>query len=221
MAEFVPSLRFHFLTPFYNFLFGILLPEKKLRDIIINIIETAKNDSLIELGCSTGGLTLPIAKKFPAARIYAVDVDKKALSILERKLNKLPQHKISLINVSASLLPFENKSNTTVVASLLFCNLIPDEKIKTLQEIKRILTNDGHLIIMDWGKPQTIFSAAGFKVLQWVGGHKTTDDLKQGKFKELLRNQGFTVAEMNYINTGFGTLYFYDAGPKLQSNQFE
>lgn len=215
MAEFVPSLRFHFLTPFYNFLFGILLPEKKLRDVIINIIETVKNDSLIELGCSTGGLTLPIAKKFPAARIYAVDVDKKALSILERKLNKLPQHRISLINVPASLLPFENKSNTTVVASLLFCNLIPDEKIKTLQEIKRILTNDGHLIIMDWGKPQTIFSAAGFKVLQWVGGHKTTDDLKQGKFKELLMNQGFTVSEKNYINTGFGTLYFYDARPEL------
>ena len=221
MAEFVPSLRFHFLTPFYNFLFGILLPEKKFRVVIIYIIEIVKNYSLIELGCSTGGLTLPIAKKFPAARIYAVDVDKKALSILERKLNKLPQHRISLINVPASLLPFENKSNTTVVASLLFCNLIPDEKIKTLQEIKRILTNDGHLIIMDWGKPQTIFSAAGFKVLQWVGGHKTTDDLKQGKFKGLLRNQGFTVAEKNYINTGFGTLYFYDAGPELQSNQFE
>ncbi|HRB40566.1 MAG TPA: hypothetical protein PKX86_07650, partial [Bacteroidia bacterium] len=78
MTDFVPSLRFHFLTPFYDFLFGILLPEKKLRNTIISIIETTNNDSLIELGCSTGGLTLPIAKRFSSSRIYAVDIDKKA-----------------------------------------------------------------------------------------------------------------------------------------------
>lgn len=50
---------------------------------------------------------------------------------------------------------------------------------------------------MDWGKPKTIFSAAGFKILQWVGGHKTTDDLKQGLFKVLVQNQGFTITEKN------------------------
>lgn len=218
MTDFVPSLRFHFLTPFYDFLFGILLPEKKLRNTIISIIETTNNDSLIELGCSTGGLTLPIAKKFSASRIYAVDVDKKALSILERKLNKIPQHNISLINASSSLLPLENKSVPTIITSLLFCNLLPDEKLKTLHEIKRILTDEGHLIIMDWGKPKTIFSAAGFKILQWVGGHKTTDDLKQGLFKVLVQNQEFTITEKKYINTGFGTLYFYDAMPDSKRN---
>jgi len=209
VTEFVPSLRFHFLTPFYDFLFGILLPEKKLRQTMIDMVEKLNPQNIIELGCSTGGLTLPLAKKFTTVPVYAVDADKKALSILERKLNKISQNKITLTHASSSLLPFENKSAHTVIASLLFCNLLPDEKLKTLHEINRILTNEGHLIIMDWGKPKTILSTIGFFILQTVGGRKTTDDLKKGIFTNLLKQNQFIIQKKESTTTLFGTLYFY------------
>lgn len=209
MTEFVPSLRFHFLTPFYDFLFGILLPEKKLRQTMIDMVEKLNPQNIIELGCSTGGLTLPLAKKFTTVPVYAVDADKKALSILERKLNKISQNKITLTHASSSLLPFENKSAHTVIASLLFCNLLPDEKLKTLHEINRILTHEGHLIIMDWGQPKTILSTVGFSILQTVGGRKTTDDLKKGIFTNLLKQNQFIIQKKESTTTLFGTLYFY------------
>lgn len=209
MTEFVPSLRFHFLTPFYDFLFGILLPEKKLRQTMIDMVEKLNPQNIIELGCSTGGLTLPLVKKFTTDPIYAVDADKRALSILERKLNKISQNKIMLIHASSSLLPFENKSAHTVITSLLFCNLLPDEKIKTLHEINRILTHEGHLIIMDWGQPKTILSTVGFSILQTVGGRKTTDDLKKGIFTNLLKQNQFIIQKKESTTTLFGTLYFY------------
>jgi len=209
VTEFVPSLRFHFLTPFYDFLFGILLPEKKLRQTMIDMVEKLNPQNIIELGCSTGGLTLPLAKKFTTVPIYAVDADKRALSILEGKLNKISQNKIMLIHASSSLLPFENKNAHTVISSLLFCNLLPDEKLKTLHEINRILTNEGHLLIMDWGNPKTILSTIGFFILQTVGGRKTTDDLKKGIFTNLLKQNQFIIQKKESTTTLFGTLYFY------------
>ncbi len=208
MAEFVPSLRFHFLTPYYDLLFKILLPEKKLRQTIIDLIDKSKTNEIVELGCSTGGLTLLLAKNFPERKIYAVDIDQHALCLLKEKIKDRLHKQIMLTHASSFALPFKNNTENTVVASLLFCNLTSENKQKSLLEIKRILCNGGQLVIMDWGAPKTTLSAIGFYILQTIGGRKTTNDLKKGILDELLKISGFTVCKKACKNTLFGTLYF-------------
>lgn len=209
MAEFVPSLRFHFLTPYYDLLFRILLPEKQLRQILIDLIDKAKSNEIVELGCSTGGLTLAIAKQFPDSTIHAVDIDQCALGLLKEKIKDSQFKQITLTHASSFALPFNNNTENIVVASLLFCNLTSENKQKSLFEIKRILRNGGQLVIMDWGAPMTTLSAMGFYILQTIGGRRTTNDLKKGILDELLKTSGFTVCEKTCKNTLFGTLYFY------------
>lgn len=210
VMKFNPSLYFDFLTPFYDSLFKLLLPRKKIRLTTLELLEKDSSENLVELGSGTGDLILEMAHKFPKASITAIDIDPKANEILKQKLRK---KSISQVNVQQAWsydLPFEGGSVDALFASLLFCNLPLDRKHSTLEEAKRVLNERGMLLIAEWGPPQTIIAKTGFLVLQAIGRSNITD-LRKGMLQIYLQEHGFSATASQYINTLFGTLYFYRA----------
>lgn len=209
MSDFVPSLGYHFLTPFYDFLFRLLLPEKKIRSALLQF-STFKNPSLIlEAGCGTGGLTIPLAEYFSQTTIDAIDKDDDALAILQSKINKKEIKNIHLQNSSSTMLPFDEGHFDAAYASLLFCNLSYDDKIKTIHELKRVLKDEGQLLIAEWSKPMTTLCKAGFTLLRLFDQPRHTDDLMENKLPQYLHSAGFTIDCRSQINTLAGTISFY------------
>jgi ubiquinone/menaquinone biosynthesis C-methylase UbiE len=98
-----------------------------------------------------------------------------------------------------------------VYASLLFCNLNEHEKHQTLLNVKRVLKPHGKFFIAEWGKPKTCWAKTGFQLLKWIGGSAHLKILDNGLFPDYLHRHNFLVHEKHFINTAFGTIYFYVA----------
>lgn len=213
--QFNPSLYFGFLTPFYDWLFRILLPRKKIRDNSVKLLDSTNSATIAELGSGTGDLTLQLALNFPQSSISAIDLDTKANAILNKKISKTSISNIKIIVASSDSIPFGDGTLSAIFASLLFCNLPLELKHQTLKEVRRVLKDDGKLLITEWGPPQSILAKTGFIVLQTIG-KSNIKDLKQGMLPFYLKENGFSVQQKDAVNTLFGTIYFYEAG-KLKS----
>ncbi len=211
MPSSIPSLRYHFLTPFYDFLFRVLLPAEKIRKTLLNTGTVAQHSTIVEIGCGTGSFTTMLAKKNSISEIIALDMDNKALSILKDKVSESGLKNIVLQKASATQLPFDDESIDVVYSSLLFCNLNYEDKLKTIVEAKRTLKNHAQFLIADWSRPLTFISKVGFTILEWVGGKANTEDMKKGMLKNYLKDAGFEVSVEQSINTLFGTIHFYKA----------
>lgn len=187
------------------------MPAGKIRKTLLEQEAVAKCPAILEIGCGTGDFTLLLAQKYYSSEITAVDMDEKALSILKDKMGQNKLRNIVLQQASATQLPFTDRSFDVVYSSLLFCNLSYDEKLKTIEEAKRVLKSTGQFLIADWSKPQTIIGKIGFIIMQWVGGKANTEDMKKGMLPYYLLDAGFVVKEFNNINTFFGTISYYQA----------
>jgi ubiquinone/menaquinone biosynthesis C-methylase UbiE len=208
---YTPALRFHFLTPFYDFLFRILLPENCIRHALLKLYEPEKGHTLLDAGCGTGKFTTLLASQFKDATIFAIDADPAALNILSQKTAKQKIYNLNIQRQSATALSFQNHTFDAAYTSLLFCNLNDNDKHKTLQEIKRVLKPNAKLLIAEWGKPKTFYGKAGFFVLRIFGGSANLHLINKGIFSSILGRHHFKVHEKQYVNTAFGTIYFYVA----------
>jgi len=97
---------------------GIKLDKRKGQNYLINndvlskIIqssELSKNDSVLEIGAGIGTLTIPLAKN--AAKVYAVEQDKKIAQVLKKRLRQMELDNVEVIVDDATQidLPHVNK----------------------------------------------------------------------------------------------------------------
>jgi len=101
-----------------------------------------------DLGCSSGYYTFALAECVgPEGRIYAVDLNAKAIRALEEKAHRLGYHNIEAHASSASDMNFiEDESVDFVLANGLLCNM-PDHRQLAVNEMKRILKPTGHAFL--------------------------------------------------------------------------
>ena len=151
--NYIPALKLHFLTPFYDIFLPILLPEKKLKEKILMTAHITKNDKILDFGCGTGNLMLMFLKHIEGVQIFGVDVDDKITGIAKRKLRE-NNLKAEILIYDGKNLPFPDEHFTVVVSTLVFHHLRPGQKIPALREIHRVLKKGGHIIIGDFGKPR-------------------------------------------------------------------
>ncbi len=206
---YIPALKYHFLTPFYDLIIRILMPEIKVKNQILEFAEIGNGEKLLDFGCGTGTSLIIGKKRFPETQFIGLDVDSAILAIAEQKIGK-QELDINLICSQNPELPFENNSSDKVISSWVFHHLTKDEKIRAFKEIKRILKPKGLFILADWGKPSNTFMCALFTIVQLFDNFETTQDGKSGKIPNLLKEAGFMhVEELKTTNTLFGTLYFW------------
>ena len=93
-----------------------------------------------DLGCSRGYFTLPLAELVgPEGKVYAVDLNRKCIRALEKKVEKSGYHNIESHASSAADLSFiEDSSVDFVLASGLLCSM-PHDRQLFVSEMKRIL----------------------------------------------------------------------------------
>ena len=121
-------------------------PEKILNEINL------KNDMIAaDFGCGSGGFTIPLAKKLEKGLVYAIDVQKEPLSALKnRSLD------YNLLNLKFIIGDIEKEKgsrlNDSSVDLILIINTLfqSDKKDAILKEAKRVLKNNGEVLIIDW-----------------------------------------------------------------------
>jgi ubiquinone/menaquinone biosynthesis C-methylase UbiE len=125
---------------------GFLNPQQILKNISLKEGMVA-----CDFGCGSGGWVIPLAKELKSGMVYGVDIIEDAISALNGKV--LSEH---LFNVKTIIGNVEKgvKMSDQYFDLILMTNLLfqIDDKYGVLDEAKRLLKNDGRILIVDWEK---------------------------------------------------------------------
>jgi acetyltransferase-like isoleucine patch superfamily enzyme len=98
------------------------------------------NDKILDIGCGEGIITGILAEKSPS--IIGCDYSLEALRIAKEKYRN-----ITFTYSNSTTLRFDSESFTKVVLSDVAEHLLPQQLLKTLKEISRVLEKDGILVL--------------------------------------------------------------------------
>jgi ubiquinone/menaquinone biosynthesis C-methylase UbiE len=208
--KYIPALSFDFLTPIYDPVVALTTREKVFKSELINQVALQPAQRILDLGCGTATLTVALKESYPEAEVFGLDGDAKILEIARRKADKAGAE-IKFETGLSYKMPYRDAYFDSVVSSLFFHHLTPENKRKTLDEVFRVLKPDGVLLVGDWGKPANFLMRIVSMPVQWLDG-ATTRDSFQGMLPKFMMSAGFReVVETGSFNSVFGTIRLHQA----------
>jgi SAM-dependent methyltransferase len=209
--EYIPALRYDWLTPLYDPLVRWTLRESTFKRHLVKQAGIDRGHRVLDLGCGTGTLALLIKSHYPKAEVFGLDADPKVLAVARAKAAEAGQI-VTLDHGMAFEVPYPDASFNRVISSLLFHHLTREKKERTLKEIFRVLRQGGELHVADWGKARNWPMRVAFLLVQMLDGFETTADNVNGLLLEMFRSAGFEeVQETIRYMTIVGPLSLYSA----------
>lgn len=210
-ARYVPALRFHWLTRFYDRVLRLTLPEERLKGLLVEQANPGEGHQVLDLGCGTATLTVMLKKAVPEATVVGLDGDPVVIRLAREKIARSGVS-VEVYEGMAFSPPFEAASFDRVVSSLMFHHLSATQKELTLRSILKLLKPGGELHILDWGQAQNFAMRVAFLVVQLLDGFDTTRDNVRGALVLMMQDAGFVdVEETRRSMSIVGTLSLYRA----------
>ena len=210
-TKYIPALRFKWLTPLYDFLINSTMPEKKIKQALIESANIPAGVKVLDFGCGTATLTIMVKEIYPEAKVTGIDVDRE---ILDRAIQKVKEKKLDifLLDYDGKQFPFQRNAFDRTVSCLVFHHLDTETKQKVLAEIFRVLNKDGQLHIADFGRSKSWVQRTLFNLIRGLDGFKSTDANAKGLLPKLISEAGFeNVTIKKRFKTVFGEVQIISA----------
>jgi ubiquinone/menaquinone biosynthesis C-methylase UbiE len=158
---------------------------------------------VLDLGCGTGTLTLQIKRFLPQIELFGLDGDPSVLQIARGKANAANLD-IRWEEGLAYDLPYPTASFDRVISCLMIHHMTAPNKLKTFQEVFRILKLGGEFHLLDFGKPTNF----GMRLISIpIARMEEAEDNIRGLLPEMLKAAGFIdITETRHFRTIFGEL---------------
>jgi ubiquinone/menaquinone biosynthesis C-methylase UbiE len=209
--QFLPALRFKALTPYFDAVVRVGLRERTFKARLLDQLEPARGDSVLDIGAGTGTLAIQIKERRPYARVTGLDADPEILAIARRKAADAGRE-VEFVEAFSNEMPFTDASFDTAVSTLFFHHLDAESKEKTFAEIVRVLAPGGELHVADYGKPPDPLQSALFLQVRAFDGFGVTAQNVRGELPAVMRAAGLDdVRSRGRLRTVFGTLELLSA----------
>jgi len=201
--RYVPAAGRAGLTRFYDLGVRVTMREKLWRPVIVEAVADRNPAVVVDVGCGTGALSIPVAARLPSARVVGVDGDPEVLDIARGKPGA---DAVEWTEGLAGSLPLKAGEADVLVTSLVLHHLPLQTKREMLSEAHRVLRPGGRLIVADWAAPQDVVASVGFALLQVLDGFATTNDNRRGLIPQLMVQAGFPEPRLlRRVRTALGT----------------
>ncbi|MBD2114058.1 MULTISPECIES: class I SAM-dependent methyltransferase [Cyanophyceae] len=107
-------------------------------------LDLNSHERILDLGCGTGTLIQRLLHLAPEIEIVGLDPSAEMLCVARQKLPKSVELRVG----SADNIPFPNESFDWVISTNAFHYF--RHPYQAIQDIKRVLKPNGHLVITDW-----------------------------------------------------------------------
>lgn len=87
---YIPALKHHWLTRFYDPLMEWGMREKKMKMKLIHQASIQPGERVMDLACGTGTLALLLQQSQPGVQVIGVDADPEILAIAKGKVKDHP-----------------------------------------------------------------------------------------------------------------------------------
>ncbi|KAA0956067.1 class I SAM-dependent methyltransferase [Planococcus sp. ANT_H30] len=209
---YIPALKYHWLTRFYDPLIEWGMQEKKMKMKLVNQASLQPGEQVMDLACGTGTLALLLQQSQPGIQVIGVDADPEILAIANSKMKENRANSILFEEGFSDQLPFSTNLFHHVFTSLFIHHLTLEKKKETFEEVRRVLKSGGQFHLLDFEKPQNGMMRAAFLPVQILDGFKTTSPHVKGIIPDLLKETEFAaIEETGQFSTILGTLRTYRA----------
>lgn len=202
--DYIPALSFRFLTPFYDFIQKYIVRDVRYKTLLIQQANIQAGHKVLDLGCGTGTLAIMVKESQPDADVFGLDADPDMLKVAKQKADE-KNASVTFDVGFTNQLPYPDNSFERVMSSIMIHHLKTPDKIKTAQEIFRVLKPNGELHIIDFGKPYTLYG----KILgPFLYKFEEANDNIAGDLPKIFCEPGLKTEIVSHFWTFFGDLAF-------------
>jgi ubiquinone/menaquinone biosynthesis C-methylase UbiE len=128
--------------------------ERILRDMTISLAGVKAGDSVLEVGCGTGTLTLAAKRKAgPFGKVFGIDIIPGMIELSKQKAAQANEQ-ITFQLGSIDDIPFPANHFDVVLCSFMIYHMSETTRRKGIAEIHRVLKPNGHLLVLDMVSPR-------------------------------------------------------------------
>jgi ubiquinone/menaquinone biosynthesis C-methylase UbiE len=141
----------------YDLLVNVLTlgQARRLRRMTVDLAELATGDSVLDVGCGTGAVTLPAKQRVgDTGEAAGIDPSPEMIEVARRKARRAGLEIDFRVGVIESL-PYPDETFDAVTSSLMMHHLPEPLQVEGLAEIMRVLKPGGRLLIADMRRPGT------------------------------------------------------------------
>jgi ubiquinone/menaquinone biosynthesis C-methylase UbiE len=183
--------------------------EDSLRRMTVNLAEVKQGDSVLEIGCATGSLTLAAKRQAgPTGSVFGIDIIPGMIDASRKKASEAGLDvTFQLCNISD--IPFPDEQFDVVMCSFMIFHMSEEVRNKGINEIFRVLKPQGRLLVLDIALPPSPVSR---KLLRLLVGFMIKHDLKE--LQPAMESTGFSqinIARARYRVMGLPILSFLRA----------
>jgi ubiquinone/menaquinone biosynthesis C-methylase UbiE len=188
----------------YDFLTNILTfgQAKRLRSMTIDSAGLKPGDSILDVGCGTGGVTIPAKQRVGASgKAAGIDPSPEMIAVAQHKAQRKGLEIDFRMGVIEAL-PYPDASFDVVTSSLMMHHLPEHLQAKGLAEIYRVLKPGGRLLIADMISPKV---SGHQRILTSIALHRGLES-GVGDYLSLMKTAGFSEAvqlERHFFVIGF------------------
>jgi ubiquinone/menaquinone biosynthesis C-methylase UbiE len=173
--------------------------EHILRRMTVELAGVKTGDTVLEVGCATGTLTLAAKQAAgPTGQVFGIDIIPGMIEASQRKAAQA-NAEITFKVGSIDSLPFPDNHFDEVMCSFMIFHMSDETRRKGIAEIQRALKAGGRLLLLDLALPPQPFQ-------RWIArkllGFSAEDDLR--KLIPLMEASGFS--DMEYGSAKFRIL---------------
>lgn len=221
-----PIRLFNEIAPTYdllNHLFSFNC-DRRWREISLRAIEIPPKANILDVCTGTADIAIRMAEKYRSVKIYGVDLSEEMLKVGRTKISRKKfDHNIELIKADALHLPFSDGTFDILYISFGLRNLV--DRKKGIQEMKRVLKENGQLVLLEFAPPQKslfgrLYRLYLSKIIPFIGEivsgstsayyylHTSIEHfLEPEETVNLLKNMGFRKITCQTLMFGIVSLY--------------
>lgn len=217
-SQLIPALGFSWLTRLYDPVVALTCRERRFRNRLLDQAELQPHARVLDVACGTATFALLVKQRFPNCEVTGLDGDARVLRLAQGKAARAGVD-VTFTHGLSNAMPYADASFDAVFASLFFHHLGTGDKLRTLQEIMRVLVPGGGFHICDWGAGSTRYARAAFTSVRLLDGFDVTRDNAEGRLPTLMQAAGFhSIRETGRVETILGTLQLLAARRSVMGN---
>ena len=174
---------------------------------ITELLSPAPSDSVLDIGCATGEMTLAVGRRLDAQAgglAIGLDAAPKMIAKARKKIRQTPcRFDIGV----AEKLPYADGVFDKVVSTYFFHHLNLVDKLTALREVHRVLCSGGLFILVDVDIPTTLFGKFCARSGEWLFRQPEIGENIDGKLRTLFEPAGFTHVEQLAHDMGYVTTF--------------